>query len=122
MPPGVVVSNFIPIVNGTPASPWTLTVVYGTNDFSALDADPSCDDLFGGNIPATIQSRDDLLAYLRANTVADVPLARRQAIQAVLTKYGVVQSDFVGTTPLWRVFRRVASTLDEQDDNFASMF
>lgn len=120
---GYLISSFMPtrIADGTPASPWTLTVIRST-DFTAIDADATCDDLFAGDLPGTVQTRDDLLALLRTRTVANVPLARRNAITAVLDKYGIVRTDIVGTTPLWKVMQRVSSTLFERDDNFASAF
>lgn len=115
-------STFFPSKqDGSPASPWVLTVI-GSADFSAIDADATCDDLFGGDLPATVQTRDDLLALLRTRTIGDVPTARRNAITAVLDKYSVVRSDFSTTTPLWKVMQRVSSTLIERDDNFASSF
>lgn len=104
-------ANFIPSnPDGTPKFTWALTVVV-SSDFTAIDADTTCDDLFGGDLPAGINSRADLKAFLKSNTVADVPLARRNAIIAVLDKYGIDRTDFTGATPLWRVFQRVVSTL-----------
>lgn len=115
-------TNFFPSKsNGTPASPWILSVVR-SDDFTAIDADSTCDDLFGGNLPPTIQTRDDLLALLRTTTVGDVPTVRRNKITGVLDKYAVVRTDFVLTTPLWKVFQRVVSTLLERDDNFGTAF
>lgn len=120
--PNTGLSSFFPTkVDGTPASTWVLSAVRGT-DFTAIDADATCDDLFAGDLPGTIQDRDDLIAFLRGRTVSNVPTARRNAITAVLDKYGVVRTDVVGTTPLWKVMQRVASTLLERDDNFASAF
>jgi hypothetical protein len=116
-------SSFIPSrPDGTPLFTWALTVLVGA-DFSAIDADAACDDLFGGDLPASVNTRDELRAFLRANTIADVPLARRNAITAVLDKYGVDRTDFTGTTRLWRVLQRVVgtlfrSTLAELDDGF----
>ena len=115
-------SDFFPSkLDGTPASAWVLSVIRA-DDFTVIAADTSCDDLFGGDLPATVQTRDDLLTLLRARSVGDVPTARRTKITAVLDKYGVVRSDFTATTPLWKVMQRVASTLFERDDNFASVF
>jgi hypothetical protein len=118
---GLTGSTFLPSkTDGTPASPWALSVVRG--DFTAIDADATCDDIFGGDLPAAVDTRDDLIALLRGRTVADVPVARRNKITAVLDKYGVVRTDFVGTTPLWKVMQRIVSTVLERDDNFASSF
>lgn len=104
---------FIPTAaDGTPepSFAWALTVLEA-GDFTAIDADPDCDDLFGGDLPASIDTRPELRALLTTRTVADVPTARRNAIIAVLDKYGVDRTDFTGQTPLWRVFQRVLSTL-----------
>lgn len=115
-------STFFPgTEDGRPASTWVLSMVRA-NDFTTLDADLSCDDLFAGDMPGTVQTRNDVLTLLRGRTVSQVPLARRNAIIAILDKYGVVRTDIVGTTPLWKVMQRVASTLFEKDDNFGSAF
>jgi hypothetical protein len=116
------VSTFFPSkVDGTPASAWVVAVIR-SSDFTAIDADSTCDDLFAGDLPGTVQTRDDLLTLLRSRTVANVPTARRNAITAVLDKYGVVRSDVVGSTPLWKVMQRVISTALERDDNFGAAF
>lgn len=120
--PGAQSSSFLPSkLDGTPASPWVISIVRA-NDFSAFAADPSFDDLFGGDLPASVQTRDDLITLLRSKTVGDVPLARRNAITAVLDKYGVPRTDFNLTTPLWKVMQRAVSALSEKDDNFGSNF
>jgi hypothetical protein len=104
-------ANFIPSnLDGTPKFSWALAVVRSA-DFTAIEADATCDDLFGGDLPANVDTRPELRALLKNRTVADVPLARRNAIIAVLDKYAVDRTDFTGQTPLWRVFQRVVSTL-----------
>jgi hypothetical protein len=119
---GYAVSTFFPSgSDGTPASPWVLSVVR-SEEFSAIEADATCDDLFAGDLPQAISTREELLAFLRSRTLSDVPTARRNAIIAVLDEYGVVRSDLVGTTTVWRLMQRVASTLLERDDGFASSF
>lgn len=116
-------SSFLPsrLSDGAPASPWVVSFIRD-DDFTEIDADATCDDLFAGDLPANVTTREELLAFLRARTIGDVPVGRRAAVQAVLDKYGIVRSDFTLSTPLWRLMRRVASTLFEQDDNFASAF
>lgn len=104
-------ANFIPsLQDGTPKFTWTLAAV-NSGDFAAIDADTTCDDLFGGDLPANIDTRAELRNLLRTRTVADVPLARRNAIIAVLDKYSVDRTDFTGSTFLWKVFQRVVTTL-----------
>jgi hypothetical protein len=114
--------NWFPVnSDGTAASPWVITVGRAP-DWTAAEADLELDDLFGGDLPANIDTVDELRNLLRTRTVADVPIARRNRITAVLDEYGVQRADFVGTTPLWKVFQRVVSTLSERDYNFASGF
>jgi hypothetical protein len=120
--PGAETRSWLPSkLDGTPGSTWTLTVAKA-DDFSAFDADPTFDDLFGGDLPNTVQTRNDLLAFLRGRTVSDVPVVRRNKITAVLDKYLVRRDDFVGATPLWKVMQRVVATLDDQDDHYGSGF
>jgi hypothetical protein len=115
-------SNFFPSnLDGSPASTWVITAGRA-QDWTAAIADASLTDIFAGDLPGTINSRDDLIAFLRGRTVGDVPLARRQAIQANLDSLGVARADFTLTTPLWKVFQRIISTLFEKDGNFASVF
>lgn len=104
-------ANFIPSnPDGTPRFTWSLAAL-NSSDWTAIEADAACDDLFAGDLPANIDTRAELRALLKSRAVIDVPLARRNAIIAVLDKYGVDHSDFTGATPLWRVFQRVVSTL-----------
>jgi hypothetical protein len=115
-------ANFFPSkADGTPASAWVLTIGRST-DWTAAEADSELSDLFGGDLPSGINSPSDLKTLLRTRTISDVPLARRNAITAVLDEYGVPRADFTGATPLWKVFQRVSSTLFEKDANFASGF
>jgi hypothetical protein len=98
-----------------------------SQDFTAIDADATCDDVFAGDLPANINTRSDLLAFLRGRTVGDIPVARRSAVLAVLDKYQVVRTDFGLTTPLWRLMQRIVSTsygttAGEADSNFAAAF
>lgn len=121
---GYEVSSFIPSrgdTNGAPASPWVMTVCIAP-DFSAIAADPTCDDLFAGNLPATILNKDDLRVFLKTHTVSDIPGSRRPDILAVLDKYGIVRTDITNSTSLARLMQRIASTLFEKDDNFGMGF
>jgi hypothetical protein len=107
--------------DGSPASTWVISIIRA-NSFTSIAADATCDDLFAGDLPGTVVDQPTFVAFLAARTVADVPLARRNAITAVLDKYGVNRTDIVGTTPLIKVFQRVASALLEKDDNFGLAF
>lgn len=114
--------NFFPSnADGTPASTWVLTMGRAV-DWTPAEADAEMIDLFGGDLPASANTPDELRAFLRSRTVGDVPLVRRQAIQANLDSLGVVRSDFTLSTPLWKVFQRVCSTLFEKDANFGARF
>lgn len=116
------VNNFLPSkLDGTPAGTWVLSIIR-SDTFTAIDADDTCDDLFAGDLPSNINTRDELLAFLRSRTLSQVPTGRRNAMQAVLDKYGVVRTDLTGTVTVWKLMQRVASTLFEKDDNFASGF
>ncbi len=107
--------------DGSPASAWIITVGRSA-DWTAAQADADLIDLFGGDLPSTIDTVSDLITLLRSRVIADVPLARRTAITNVLDQLGVVRTDFTSATPLWKVFQRVISTLSEKDANFASGF
>jgi hypothetical protein len=114
--------NFFPSnSDGTPASTWVLTIGRAA-DWTAASADTSLTDVFAGDLPTTIQNRDDLVWFLKARTIGSIPVGRRATIQANLDALGVPRADFTLTTPLWRVFRRIVSTLMEQDDNYGGGF
>lgn len=115
-------ANYFPSnLDGTPASTWVLTMGRAA-DWTAASADPDLIDLFAGDLPAAADTPAELRNYLRTRTIAQVPLARRNAITANLDILGVARADFVGTTPLWKVFQRVTSTLFEKDANFGAGF
>jgi hypothetical protein len=114
--------NFFPSnPDGTPASTWVITIGRAAN-WTAASTDTALVDLFAGDLPDTINTPSDLRALLRTRTVGDVLPARRQAIQAQLDTLAVPRADFTLTTPLWKVFQRVVSTLFEKDANFAAGF
>jgi hypothetical protein len=50
--------------DGSSAIAWTLTVA-ASQDFTAIDADATCDDVFAGDLPANVNTRPELLAFLR---------------------------------------------------------
>jgi hypothetical protein len=114
--------NFFPSnMDGTPASTWIVTVGRAA-DWTAASADAALVDLFGGDLPSTVDTTADLKSLLRTRTVGDVPLARRNTITGQLDTLGVARADFTLTTPLWKVFQRTISTLVEKDANFGSGF
>jgi hypothetical protein len=91
-------------------------------DWTSALADSELIDLFAGDLPPAADTPSELRAFLRTRTVGDIPVGRRQTIQANLDGLSVVRSDFTLQTPLWKVFQRVSSTLFEKDANFASGF
>src|SRR5678815_5674826 len=67
-------ANFFPSnADGTPASTWVITVGRAA-DWTAANADTALVDLFGGDIPTTVDTAADLKTLLRTRTVGDVPL------------------------------------------------
>lgn len=108
-------------LTGAPASTWIMTFGRAA-DWTAASADAQCTDLFAGDLPSTINTVPDLVAYLRPRTVGDVPTARRQTITTNLNNLGIVTSDFTLTTPLLKVLQRILSTLMEKDSNFGTGF
>lgn len=115
-------SNFFPSnSDGSPASTWVVAIGRAP-DWTAASADAELTDIFAGDLPASIDTPSDLKVFLRTRTIGDIPLARRQQIQTNLDSLGVGRADFTLATPLWKVFRRIASTIFEKDDGFASGF
>src|SRR5512146_2878506 len=106
-------------VDGTPASTWVLTIAR-LDDWSAVEADATMINIFGVDLPDTLQSRDDLRTWLRGRTIGDIPTARRNAIQTRLDNLGVYRGDFTLATPLWKVFQRVFASTLEKDANFSA--
>lgn len=103
--------------DGQPNTTWVVSFVKG-EDFTFIDADPLCEDLFAGDLPANLETKADVVQFLRTRTLSDVPTNRRNAMIALLDKYGVIRTDLVGTTPVWKMVQRVASTLTEKNWDF----
>lgn len=103
--------------NGLPNTSWVVSFVRG-EDFTGIDADPECDDLFAGDLPNNLETKADVVQFLRTRTLSDVPTGRRNAMIATLDKYGVVRTDLVGSVPVWKMVQRVASTLTEKNWDF----
>lgn len=114
--------NWAPVnADGTPAATWWVTAGR-SSDWAAALADSQLIDVFAGDLPASVNTVADFKALLRTRTVGDIAQARRQQITTNLNNLGVVTSDFTLTTPLWKVFQRLISTLSEKDHNFGGGF
>lgn len=88
-------------------------------DWAAFDAD-AAEILL---LPDTgLNTRAEVLAAIKAATVASIPLAYRTKWTSVLTELGVSAADIVGSTPLARVFRRVLAALDASGANEDGFF
>lgn len=122
LPAATAIKTLLPSkADGTPASAWVLSGI-AAQDFTAIQNDTTCDDLFGGDLPSTVTSWASLLSLLRATTVSQVPAARITAIQAVFDKYGIPRGDFTGSSTMWLVFRRAFTWLWQTDDNYSAAF
>lgn len=107
--------------DGAPGSSWVLAIGR-LADWSAVEADATMVDIFGGDLPNTIESKADLVAALRARTIGSLPTPRRNAIQASLDDLGVPRADFTTATTMLTVFRRVVAICLEHDENFGTGF
>lgn len=114
--------NFFPSnSDGSNASTWVVTIGR-SSDWTAAAADSQLTDVFAGDLPTSVNTVIDLKVLLRTRTVGDVQSTRRQQITTNLTNLGVITTDFTLTTPLWKVFQRLISSLSEKDFNFAGGF
>lgn len=102
--------------DGTPASPWVLSVGRAPG-WAAANADADLRQLFP--IPGTIDTREALVAYLRDTTVAAGSPAQQAALLALLDSLNVYRGDVILTVSLARVVRRVRAFLMEKDPGFA---
>lgn len=107
--------------DGTPASTWVITVGRSSN-WTAASADAQLTDVFAGDLPSAVDTIPEFKALLRNTTISKLSVARRNAINTALNSLGVATSDFTGTTSMAKVFKRLASTCVEKDDNFGMSF
>lgn len=92
--------------DGTPKFNWTIVLARAT-DWTALDADAALERLFGIDLPDTTNTFAEIKAYLQAHTVADIPQARRAALNTRLTNHGLDTSQVTLATTWWQVLRGI---------------
>lgn len=91
---------------------WCLVRVKA-DDFTAIDADPECVDILERLSDVSgANTRQELAAWLKSRTVADVPAAARNRIQNRLTAIGVSTTGITLQTTLWDVVLRVYRTFE----------
>lgn len=112
--------NYVPsMLSGVPATSIIMTIGRAAS-WTAADADAEIEVVI--TIPATIDTPDALRTQLRTKTVGDLTVGQRNSMQAVFDAHSIPRADFVLSTPLSRVFRRLCSWLFEQDENFGLGF
>jgi hypothetical protein len=91
---------------------WCLVRVLA-NDFTAIDADAECVDLFERLSDVSgATTKSEIVSWLKAHTVGDVPAAARNRIQDRLTAIGVSTTGITLQTTLWEVVIRIYRTLE----------
>lgn len=80
-------------------------------DWSTADADAALERMFGIDLPDTIDTFADLKAFLQSKTVADIPAARRQALNTRLTNHGLDTSQVTLSTTWWQVLKGIYQQL-----------
>jgi hypothetical protein len=98
-------------LDGRPKFSWVLAVAR-SSDWTVQDADPTLTKLFGIDLPDTIDSFADLKAFLQSKTVADIPAARRIALNTNLTSRGIDTSQVTLATTWWQVLRGIVQFLN----------
>lgn len=92
--------------DGTPKFNWCV-VLSRAADWSIVDADATLERLFGIDLPDTLNTFAELKAFLQSKTVADIPQARRTALNTRLTNHGLDTSQVTLSTTWWQVLRGI---------------
>lgn len=112
--------NFFPTnADGTPASPWVITLGRATS-WTAANADPEIEVMFP--VPSSVDTAQELRDFLRTRTVGDLTVAQRNNLQAIFDNHGIPRSDFTLATTGAQVLRRAACWLFQADHNFCMGF
>lgn len=114
--PGTVSSVIPSRADGRPVFSFALTMARAA-DWTAYDADPTLDRLFGIDLPDSIETFADLKAYLQSKTVGDIPLARRTALNTRLTSRGFDTSQVTLATTWWRVLKGAYAQMGMSDND-----
>lgn len=84
---------------------WCIAYV-DADDFTLMDADPQCNDLFEGRLDGNAPTFAALRAFLSSVAVGDVPAAARTRIQNRLTTRGVDLTGMTLATPIANLVER----------------
>ena len=90
---------------------WALVRV-DTDDYTAIDADADCIDVLEKITDIAGITKSEIVTWLKARTVADVPAAMRNRINNRLTAIGVSATGITLSTPLWEVLVRVFRAIE----------
>ena len=92
--------------DGTPKYNFALVVARAAN-WTNADADSTCARMFGIDLPDTVNTWADMKAFLQSKTVGDIPAARRQQLNTLLTNHGFDTSQVTLSTTWWQVLRGI---------------
>lgn len=98
--------------NGRFTLPWCLTLGFA-NDWTAADADLEIEWLF--TVPAGVDSKDDLKAWLRSVTIGDMTTVQRNRVSAIFDNHAIVRADFTLQTTAFQIVGRILATLAASD-------
>lgn len=101
--------------DGSPALFWILAVGQAS-DWAGADADAEMRLI--AEFPAAVTSYQQSKTFLKSTAVGDLSAVVRTRLQDVFDAIGVNRGDFTLATPLWVVWKRLASSQQEADDNF----
>ena len=101
--------------DGWNATTWALTFGRAA-DWTAAIADSQIEFLFP--VPGSVDTADELRAFLRSRTIGDLTGPQRTNLQAILDNHGVNRADFTLATTGAQVMKRVVAALEEQDFGF----
>jgi hypothetical protein len=99
-------------IDGRVAVPWSLTIGRAT-DWTAAEADPEIEFLF--TVPAGVNTKAELRAWLQSVTLADLTVAQRTRLQTIFDAHSINRADFTGATTGLQAAKRVVDTLVAQD-------
>lgn len=89
---------------GKPAKTWCIVKVEA-DDFTAIDADPECEDILEKITDAlgVNATKAQIISWLKTHTVRDLSATRRNRIDSRLTRLGIDTSGITLNTTLWDV-------------------
>lgn len=99
-------------IDGRTAVTWALTIGRAT-DWTAAEADPQIEFLF--TVPAGVNTKAELRAWLQSVTLGDLTLAQRQNLQTIFDAHSINRADFTLATTGLQAAKRVVDTLVSLD-------